>query len=126
MTRYLSLEEILRLHFQIIEDFGGAHGVRNEERVKSVLEAPQQSAFGTEQYPDTFEKAAVHMRNIIADHAFVDGNKRTGVTVCGVFLIRNGYRLHASPKELEDFAVKVATEHLAIAEIAAWLKAHSK
>ncbi len=40
---YISLEEILRLHFQLIEDFGGSHGVRDENRLKSVVEAPKQN-----------------------------------------------------------------------------------
>lgn len=126
MTKYLTLEEILRLHFQIIEDFGGSHGVRDENRIKSVVSAPAQEAFGVEQYETIFEKAAVYMRNIIADHPFVDGNKRSAVTVCGIFLARNNHRLTATPKELEDFAVQVATDHLSIAEVAAWLKAHCK
>jgi death on curing protein len=120
------LEEILRLHFQVIEDYGGSHGVRSEERLKSVVLAPQQEVFGVEQYPDILEKAAVYMRNIIGDHAFTDGNKRSGVTVAGVFLLRNGITQTAMPKELEDFAVRVAVEHLDVPTIAAWLRAHSK
>lgn len=123
--KYLTLEEILRLHFQLIEDYGGSHGVRDEERLKSVILAPQQEIFGTEQYPDIHEKAAVYQRNIIADHAFADGNKRSGVTVAGVFLLRNGRHLTAEPKALEDFAVQVAVEHLDVPIIAAWLRAHS-
>lgn len=126
MVRYLTLEEILRLHFQVIEDYGGSHGVRDDERLKSVVLAPQQEVFGAEQYPDLCEKAAVYMRNIIADHAFTDGNKRSGVTVAGVFLLRNRIHLTAIPKELEDFAVQVAVEHLDVPTIAAWLRAHSR
>lgn len=126
MTLYLTVEEILRLHFQVVEDFGGSHGVRDEGRLLSVEGAPRQEVFGQEQYPNVFEKAAVYMRNIIADHPFADGNKRTATTVCGVFLIRNGYRLAAAPKELEDFAVKVATDHLHVPAIAAWLRSHCK
>jgi len=122
---YLTLEEILRLHFAVIEDYGGSHGVRDEERLKSVVAAPQQEIFGAEQYPDIFEKAAVYMRNIIGDHAFADGNKRSGVTVAGVFLLRNGITLTAQPKELEDFAVQIAVEHLDVPIIAAWLRANS-
>lgn len=125
MTKYLTLEEILRLHFQVVEDYGGSHGVRDDERLKSVVLAPQQEVFGAEQYLDIHEKAAVYMRNIIGDHAFADGNKRSGVTVAGVFLLRNGVRLTATPKELEDFAVQVAVEHLDVPVIAAWLRAHS-
>lgn len=121
MTQYLTLEEILRLHFQVIEDFGGSHGIREENRLVSVVEAPKQEVFGAEQYITFFEKSAVYLRNIIADHPFVDGNKRTGVVSCVIFLARNEYMLTASSKELEDFAVKVATNHLGIPEIAKWL-----
>ena len=58
-TKYVSLEEILRLHFQIIEDFGGSHGVRDEGRLKSVVQAPRQIAFGVEQYPSVYDKACL-------------------------------------------------------------------
>lgn len=121
---YLSLDEILRLHFQVIEDFGGSHGVRDEGRLKSVIAAPQQVAFGVEQYVTVYEKAAVYARNIIGDHPFVDGNKRTGLTVAAIFLIRNQTRLVVAPKELEDFTVKIATDHLSVQEIAKWLEEH--
>jgi death-on-curing protein len=125
MTRYFSAEEILRLHFRVIEDYGGSHGVRDEGRVKSVIQAPQQEAFGVEQYVTVYEKAAVYARNIIGDHPFTDGNKRTGVTVAAIFLSRNGVQLTATTKELEDFAVQVAVDHLSIEDIAAWLEQHS-
>jgi len=124
MIHYLTLEEILRLHFNIIEDFGGSHGVREEQRLLSVVEAPRQEVFGQEQYPTLFEKAAVYLRNLIGDHPFSDGNKRTAVTVAGVFLMRNSNPLMATTKELEDFAVQIAVEHLDIPIIAAWLEAH--
>lgn len=81
---YLTLEEILRLHFQLIEDFGGRHGVRDENRLKSVVEAPRQEIFGQAQYPTLAKKAAVYVRNIIGDHPFSDGNKRIG---CFIFLL---------------------------------------
>lgn len=122
--KYVGLEEILRLHFQIIEDFGGSHGVRDEGRLQSVVQAPKQIVFGEEQYPSIFDKAAVYLRNIIGDHPFSDGNKRTAVTVW-IFLARNGIVLRADPKDLENFTVKVATHHLKVDEIATWLKQNS-
>jgi death-on-curing protein len=124
-TKYMSLEEILRLHFQVIEDFGGSHGIRDEGRLKSVVQALKQIAFGQEQYPSLYEKAAVYLRNIIGDHSFTDGNKRTALTVCGIFLARNNIVLNADLKDLENFTIQVATDHLGIDEIATWLKAHS-
>lgn len=125
MKNYLSLKEVLRLHFQVIEDFGGSHGTRDEERLASLVLAPRQEVFGVEQYADIFQKAAVYIRNLIGDHPFVDGNKRMAVTVAGLFLQRNDYHLTATPTELEDFAVDVAVKKLKVAEIATWLKNHS-
>ena len=124
-TKYLSLEEILRLHFQVIEDFGGSHGVMDENRLQSVVQAPKQIIFGKEQYPSLYEKAAVYLRNIIGDHPFSDGNKRTAITVCGIFLARNGTNLKATPKDLESFTVNVAIQHLKINDIADWLDTHT-
>lgn len=118
-------EEILLLHFKIIEDFGGSHGVRDEGRLKSVVSAPSQSAFGQEVYDTAYKKAAVYLRNIIADHPFIDGNKRTAITLAGIFLQRHAVMLSASPKDLEDFAVQVAVEHLDIPAIAQWLQTNS-
>jgi death-on-curing protein len=123
---YPSVEEILRLHFQLIEDYGGSHGVRDEGRLRSIILAPKQHVFGQEQYPTLYEKAAVYLRNIIGDHPFIDGNKRTALTVCGVFLARNNVALIAIPKDLESFTVRITTEHLDIKVISGWLEANSK
>jgi len=122
--KYISLEEILRLHFQIIEDFGGSHGVRDEGRLQSVVEAPRQEVFGQEQYPTVYERAAVYLRNIISDHPFSDGNKRTALIVCGIFLARNSRALIALPGDLEEFTLRVAIDHLGVSEISAWLERH--
>lgn len=126
MIKYLSVEEILILHYKIIEDFGGSHGVRDENRLKSVESAPAQAVFGEEQYPTIFDKVAVYIRSIIGDHPFSDGNERTGITVAAIFLLRNSVTLSADPKQLEDFAVQVAVDHLDIPTIAAWLKSNTK
>lgn len=123
---YLTAEDILYVHFKLIEEFGGSHGIRDEGRLQSVVEAPKQEAFGVEQYSTVFEKAAVYARNIIADHLFVDGNKRSGIASASVFLIKNGFDVHAEPKDLEDFAVKIAVEKLEIPEIAKWFEENSE
>src|SRR3989344_4820226 len=104
MTKYLSEEEILLAHFKLIERYGGSHGTRDLERVKSVVQAVGQEVFGVQQYPDIFEKAAVYMRNIIADHPFADGNKRTGITIAVQFLKGNSKNFKAHKGEIEDFA----------------------
>ncbi len=123
--KYLTLEEILRLHFQVIEDYGGSHGVRDEGRLKSVVEAPSLEVLGRKQYESIYEKASVYLRNIIGDHPFTDGNKRSALTVCAIFLARNGINIRAMQKELEDFTVSISVNQLTISEIAFWLEEKS-
>lgn len=123
--RYLDAEEILLIHYQLVERYGGSHGTRDLARVRSVAVAPAQEVLGAQQYPTVFDKAAVYARNIIADHPFYDGNKRTGITAAAMFLNKNGHELHVDKGELEDFAVQIATAKLEAPAIAAWLKSHS-
>jgi len=124
--RYLDAEEILLIHHRLIERYGGLHGIRDLERLKSAAVVPSQAVFGQEQYPDIWQKAAVYARNIILDHPFFDGNKRTGITAAAMFLKKNKFEFRAKKSELEDFAVHIATKNPEIGEIAAWLKTHAK
>jgi len=124
--KYLEAEEILLIHHKLIERYGGSHGIRDIRRIKSVTLAPALEAFGQEQYPNVFEKAAVYSRNIISDHPFLDGNKRTGMAASVMFLKRNGYSFQAKKGELENFAVQIAVDKPSIGEIATWFKTHSK
>jgi death-on-curing protein len=65
------------------------------------------------------------MDSHIHNHPSIDGNKRPGIAAAALFLRQNGPRLTATNKELEAFTLRVAASHLSIAEIAAWLRAHS-
>lgn len=123
---YLTVDDLGVIHLQVIDASGGSQGIRDIGRLESAAVAPAQEAFGEKLYPTIFEKAAVLMRVIIADHPFVDGNKRTGMMSALVLLNLNGHDTSLlTDKELEDFAVQVAVEHLDIPTIAAWLKAHT-
>ena len=122
---YVDAEEILLIHYQLIERYGGSHGTRDLSRVKSVALASSQHVFKDEQYKTVFEKASVYARNIITDHPFRDGNKRTGIATAAMFLEKNGYSLRAKKGEVENFAVEIAVNKLSIEAIATWLKQHT-
>ena len=125
--KWFTLQDLELIHMQIVDASGGSQGVRDSGRLESALAAMRQEVFGEELYPEIHEKAAVLLRGIIADHAFVDGNKRTGMMSALIFLNYNGYDTsELADKELEDFAVQVAVEHLDVPTIAAWLRAHSR
>ena len=109
-----------------VDETGGLHGVRDHQAILSMEELPKQAVFGKELYPAIFDKAAVYARNIIMNHPFVDGNKRTAMTAASVFLGDNGYQVEAKEGEIEKFALKIVLDKLGIKEIAAWFKKHSK
>lgn len=120
--RYLTAEEVLNVHSVIIDEIGGAHGVRDAHALASLAGLPGQEAFGKELYPGVFTKAAVYVRNIICGYPFVDGNKRTAMACADVFLQLNGYRIAAAEGSVERFALSVISERRSLEDIAAWLK----
>ena len=122
----LTLEQILQLHALVLVKDGGAGGVRDIGRLEAVVSAQHQVVFGEELYATVFTKAAALMRGIIGDHPFTDGNKRTAMLAGLTLLEVNGYNFTAQRGELEDFAVRVVTDHLDIDAIADWLKRHSR
>lgn len=114
------------MHDYIIEQTGGGHGVRDLQLFLSVLAKPMQSAFGKELYPGLFLKAAVVLEGFANFHVFVDGNKRTAFAAGVRMLEMNGYQFIGSNTAAENFLVRVATKKPFHAEIAVWLKQHSK
>ncbi len=125
-ARYLTGEEILYIHHQIIEKVGGSHGVRDMNLFLSTAERPKSAVFGEEQFPTVFLKAATYLESFAAYQIFVDGNKRTGLASVARFLFINGFKLTASNQEAEQFVMKVASKQVALPEIASWLEHHSK
>jgi death-on-curing protein len=112
MIKFLTLEQILRLHDAVIKKFGGLKGVRDSNLLFSSVESPKMSIFGEELYPSVFDKAAAYLFNIVCNHPFNDGNKRTGAGCAYLFLQLNKARIvfDSAPNDraYENFVVKVA------------------
>lgn len=126
MTKFLTLEQILRLHDSVIEEFGGLKGIRDQNLLLSSVESPKMSAFGEELYPSIYDKASAYLFNIVCNHPFNDGNKRTGAGIAYLFLRINKVRIifDPDPKDMtyEDFVVKVAKGKTSKKEIAHFLE----
>lgn len=121
----LTLEQILELHVLAVRSGGGSTGLRDMGRLEAAIAAQSQAVFGEELYKTMFDKAAVVCRGIVADHPFVDGNKRTAMLAALTLLKVNDYELVIPKGQLEDFAVRIAVEHLSIQDIAAWFERYS-
>ena len=121
---FLTLEQLLEIHTLVVEATGGSTGLRDLDRLESVIATQNQNVFGEELYQTITDKAAAIIRGIIADHPFVDGNKRTAMLSGLTLLELNGVDFKAKNGEIEDFAVDIATQHIDIANISIWLKEH--
>lgn len=124
MTIYISLDEVLAIHDDMVERYGGSFGIRDLGLIQSAIARPQATFGGEDLYPSILDKAAALFHSLIFNHAFADGNKRTAVTSTARFLHLNGYELEASQKELVDFPLKVENKHPDIDEISKWLREH--
>lgn len=100
-------------------------GVRDAGRLEAAVAAQYQEVFGQTLYSDIYQKSAAVCRGIIGDHPFIDGNRRTGMLACITLLLLNGVVIDVTNKQLEDFAVEVATKGHSVEVIAIWLKDHS-
>lgn len=121
---YITLEQIIELHDLLVRETGGSHGVRDMGAVESAVAQPQMGFGGEELYPTLVEKAAALGFSLINNHAFVDGNKRIGLSATVALLRANGHDLKTSNDELEAVVLAVAAGEMARDEWTNWLRAH--
>ncbi len=124
MTRYLSIPEVLALHERIAERSGGGIGLRDLGLLESALAQPRQSFGGTDLYPSLVEKAAALGFSLIANHPFLDGNKRIGHAAMEIFLVLNGYEIDAGVDEQERIVLSVAAGEMTREQFTDWLREH--
>lgn len=124
MTRYLTAEQVLFLHSRLIQETGGAHGVRDLSMLLSGLGRPQATFDGSELHTELFSKGAALMDSLIRNHPFVDGNKRTAIAAAGLFLRLNGFSLVVDCDEMVRFTLGCAQSEMELSEISAWLRIH--
>ncbi len=92
------MAEVLAIHADQIDLYGGQPGVRDAGALESVLYRPQ-----TGYYADLIEEAAALWEGLSQNHPFIDGNKRTAFAATYSFLAINGAYLTADAKEAYNF-----------------------
>ena len=88
--KHLTVEAVKAIHREVLAAHGGTAGIRDETLLESAVAAPQASMMGQALISDPIEIAAAYLFYICRNHAFVDGNKRTALAACLVFLEENG------------------------------------
>lgn len=122
----LSLEQILLIHEDQINRYGGSHGLRDIALLESAVYRSQATFGGIDLYQSTFEKAGALVHSLLLNHPFVDGNKRTAIASMLIFLEINGYIFNVTQKVLVSTALSIENKKWKIEKISTWLQKHSK
>jgi death-on-curing protein len=97
MIRYLTAEEVIKIHSVMIERYGGSHGLRDHTALEAATMRPQSGY-----YPNIQTEALALMESLAINHPFIDGNKRVALAACEVFLILNDYEITLSSNLLYE------------------------
>ena len=124
--RYLSLAEVLVLHRLVLDQSGGATGLRDLGALESAVGQPRQSFGGVDLYPDLPSKAAALGFSLIQNHPFVDGNKRVGHAALETFLQLNGAELSAGVDDAERVVLAIASGELDRSQFTEWVSANMR
>ncbi len=124
--QYLQKRDILKINRRMIDIVGGtfmpSDNLLKPSALDYLIEIVSADMFGKPLYPELWDKAGVYCFNIIANHIFHDGNKRTGLESALLFLELNGFTLNASDDELIAFATDVASGKFTLADTQQWFK----
>jgi death-on-curing protein len=122
---FLTLDEVIEIHYDQIRRYGGNTGVRDLDLLKSSVSMPA-AGFGEEYFhTGVYAMAAAYLFHIIQNHPFIDGNKRTGLVSALVFLILNGIELSADEDALANLVISVAAGKTGKSEVALFFRNNS-
>lgn len=82
-------EAVKAIHAEVLAAHGGSAGLRDAALLESAIAAPQATMMGAPVFADPVEMAAGYLFYLCRNHPFVDGNKRTALATCLVFLSEN-------------------------------------
>lgn len=110
-------------HEEQLAEHGGGSGVRDENLLASALARPQQLAHCGE--PDVADLAAAYAFGIARNDPFIDGNKRTALVACELFLLLNGVEPTATDADCVLTMLALAAGHIDDAALADRIRAHT-
>ena len=109
---FLSLDEVLEIHDQQIERYGGSQGLRDPAALESAVATPQATFGGEYLHASIPAMAAAYLFHLCQNHPFIDGNKRVGANAAITFLLVNDWEVTFTEEELIDTVLSVASSGL--------------
>jgi death on curing protein len=123
---FLTLDEVLALHEDQIQRYGGTAVIRDIALLKSAVGAVAATFEGRFLHETLFEMAAAILYGICRNHPFIDGNKRTAVAAALTFLEMNGIDINADEDEFYDLVIGVAESRVSKSAVAVFLHDHAQ
>lgn len=123
---FLTLQEIIEIHRDQIDRYGGSLGIRDMGLLQSAVAMPMATFGGEFLHSDLFEMAAAYLFHLVQNHPFVDGNKRVGAAAADVFLQLNDSQLAAAEDAYADLVLEVAQGHVKKAGVAEFVRPESR
>lgn len=122
--KYLTHEQVVKLHQDLIKTSGGLSGIRDEGMLDSALQTPLQTFDKRELFPSILDKAARLAFGLIKNHPFIDGNKRIGAHTMLIFLALNNIILSYKDEELIAIIRDVASSEANENDLYTWIENH--
>jgi death-on-curing protein len=122
---WIRQDVVLAMHEEALMLHGGAEGVRDLGLLESALARPKNLFAYSEQAPSLARFAASYAKEIVANHPFVDGNKRTAFTVFITFLKLNGLQLTASMEDQVLTFWALAAGEISEEQLAHWFEGNT-
>lgn len=120
--KFIPKDIILYFHKQLIKDYGGSSGIRDENLLDSALEQPKATYQGEYLHDSLVKMAATYGYHLSNNHPFVDGNKRIAFVAMDTFLQINNFEITASEKGAYKMMIKVSSGQLSKEELTSWLE----
>jgi death on curing protein len=121
-TLFLTLAEVIEIHADQIQRYGGQAGLRDLALLESALAQPEASFAGEWLHRNQYEMAAAYAYHLCQNHAFIDGNKRTALAAALVFLELNGITILDPRGRLKNAMMRIASGKMSKADFAKLLK----
>ena len=120
---FLTLAEVMDIHTDQVERYGGSTGIRDTDLLSSAVAMPYASFGDKFLHAGIFEMAAVYVYHIAQNHPFIDGNKRAALASALVFLEMNGITISDKEDKLYEAMISIATGKMNKVEFAEILRA---
>lgn len=124
---FLTLAEVIAVHTDQIQRYGGQDGVRDFGLLESALAQPEATFGGAWLHRDRYDMAAAYAYHICQNHPFYDGNKRVGL-VCALMFLRFNRVINISDpsQQLKGAMLQIASGKQSKQEFAALLRRFAK